>query len=138
MILRDWQSSKAKYDANYPDSQVKTVVVDLWPMEKTEAYIVERLKGYEIHKETPDNELPECTLADRWAKPSKYALMKKGRKSAIKLFDDNEAAELALLDKVNTQSGEFYIEERKGEQWKRCEYCSVSDFCNQYQEGMNG
>ena len=132
MILRDWQSSKAKYDQNYPDSQVKTVPIKLWPIEKTEEYLKSRIDLYEKFKETSDNLLPECSPQERWAKPPKYAIMKNGRKSAIKLFDQFDSAESAMVEIRKTKPGEFYIEERKGEMWKRCEYCSVSNFCNQF------
>ena len=38
--------------------------------------------------------VPYCSLSYRWATPSKWALMKDGRKSAIKLYD-TEAEELS-------------------------------------------
>jgi hypothetical protein len=134
MILRDWQASKAKFDPNYPDCQVQVVDIPLKPLELTELYIKRRIKRYEYYKNTPDNDLPLCTEHDRWAKPPKYATMKKGRKSAVKLFDDLESAESFIADTGKAE----YVEERKGELWKRCEYCSGSAFCNQYKEQING
>lgn len=132
MILRDWQASKAKYDPQYPDCQVQVIDVKLWDIDVSEIYIASRVDYYEEYIDCLDDQLPECSEADRWAKPGKWALMKKDRKSAIKLFDSHDDAEEAMIDRENTQSGNFYIEERKGELWKRCEYCSVSAFCNQY------
>lgn len=124
-ILRDWQKSKAIYDANYPQAQVAIIPLSLWPEEKTEEYIRERISLFEKYKDVIDNDLPECTPEERWAKPGKWALMKKGRKSAIKLYDEKHAGELEQ---------DQYWEERPGEMFKRCEYCSASAFCNQYQE----
>lgn len=125
MILRDWQKSKALYDNSYPQNQVHILPIRLWDTHETEAYLLERTSLFEQYKNTPDNDLPECSPADRWAKPSKWALMKEGRKTAIKLYD--EKPDIILEDKQ-------YLEERKADQWKRCEYCSASAFCNQYKE----
>jgi hypothetical protein len=123
-ILRDWQKSKALYDKKYPQSQVVIIPVRLWDKEEIERHIKFRINNFEKYN-IPDNELPECSPAERWAKPGKWALMKKGKKRAIKLYDEKQNFEL--------EPG-FFWEERKGEQWKRCEYCSVSSFCNQYLE----
>lgn len=130
MILRDWQASKAKYDPNYPDVQIQVIDIPLSDLVNTEDYIVDRINEYELWKDMPDKELPECTASDRWAKLPKYAVMKKGRKSALRVLDTKEAAETWMLHEGKGDS----IEERKGEMWKRCDYCSVSAFCNQYQD----
>jgi len=122
-ILRDWQKSKALYDKSYPQSQVVILPIKLWDKEETERHIKFRINNFEKYKNIPDDELPECSLVDRWAKPGKWALMKKGRKRAIKLYDKKPDFELEK---------DFYFEERKGELFKRCEYCSASSFCNQY------
>ena len=124
-ILRDWQQSKDIYDQNYPQSQVVVIPIQVWGEEETEEYIRLKIANFEKYKEVPDNELPECTPKERWAKPPKWALMKKGRKRAVKLFDEKPAGEL---------EPDHFWEERKGEMFKRCEYCSARDFCNQYQE----
>jgi len=72
-----------------------------------------------------------CTDDEVWRRDTKWALMKKNRKSAVKLFDSEEEAEKRL---VSEKSKQFYIEHRKGEAI-RCErYCNVQTFCNQYQQ----
>lgn len=129
MILRDWIASKAKYDAGYPDCQVQVIQIKLWPMEKREEYIKSRVRLYEKYKDYPDAELPNCTPEDRWAKASTFAVMKSGRKTALKVEDSREAAKEWMKKNFKGE----YIEERKGDEWKRCEYCSVSAFCNQFQ-----
>lgn len=128
MILRDWIASKAKHDTSYPDCQVQVIPIRLWTMAERFDYIGGRINLYEAYKDTPDNELPDCTPEERWAKPPKFAVMKKGRKSALKVCDAMEEAEAWMS---SNGKGE-YVEERKGEEWKRCEYCSVSAFCAQF------
>lgn len=130
LIMRDWQASKAKYDANYPQSQVKVLDIPLFSQEQTEKYLKTRVTYLMSFKDTPDNELPLCSDSYRWAKPSKWALMKDGRKSAVKLFDSQDEAERAMSAKGDTK---YYVEERKADEWKRCEYCSARAFCNQTQ-----
>ncbi len=132
MILRDFMKSKAGY-GNYPDIPIQTIKINLWDIETQEKYIKNRVDYYEKYKDTPDNDLPFCSETDRWVKPAKYAIMKKGRKTAVKLHDTLESAEqhLSNLDEKH------YIEKRDSEQWKRCEYCSVSKFCNQFLEGLS-
>jgi hypothetical protein len=125
MILRDWQKSRL-YDAGYPRSQVQVIDIKLWDMEKAEKYIKERLDLYESTKDLKDDKLPECTDKERWVKPARWALMKKNRKRAVKLYDTEIDATEAISEK------DHYVEERKSEQWKRCEYCDISNFCNQY------
>ena len=34
------------------------------------------------------SQFQKCSEAERWARPAKYAVMKKGRKRAVKLHDD--------------------------------------------------
>jgi len=125
MIMRDWQKSKADFDCKYPSSQVKVLDIPLFTQEQTEQYLKTRIDYLMSFKDVPDDELPLCTRVYRWPKPSKWALMKTGRKSAVKLFDKKEEAESQVTDE------KYYIEERKGDEWKRCEYCSAWKFCNQ-------
>lgn len=129
MLFRDWQKSKAKYDPQYPQSQVQKMDIKLWSVDEQERYLTERIQMFEQYKDTPDEQLPYCSLSYRWATPSKWALMKDGRKSAIKLYETEAEALNASKD-----DNKLYVQERPGEQYKRCEYCNARPWCNQYQE----
>ncbi|MHC1623300.1 MAG: hypothetical protein ACXQTR_01765 [Candidatus Methanospirareceae archaeon] len=129
MLFRDWQASKAKYDSNYPQSQVKVLPLTLWTMEEQRAFLGERISYFERYRDTPDYSLPPCTPTERWVKPGKWALMKEGRNSAIKLYTSEEEAQ------ENCTQPKQYVQERPSEQWKRCEYCDGKEFCSQYKEG---
>jgi hypothetical protein len=121
MIFRDWQKSKAMYDKDYPQQQIGIINVPLWPIEKMEAYLESRIKLFQSEN------IPECTQEERWNKGDKYAVMKKGGKRALRVFDNSEEA----ADMVSEGNGDI-IEIRKGEN-KRCEnYCNVKDFCPQF------
>jgi predicted component of type VI protein secretion system len=125
-IFRDWQKSKAKYDNKYPQSQVVRIKVDVWPEEKRLEYISERVAAHKSARNT----LPECTPDERWATPDKYAVMKKGRKSAVRLLETRELAEKYITDK-NVVGG--YIDFRRGESRRCADYCYVNGHCKQWE-----
>ena len=137
MILRDWMKSGAMRDpAQYPQNQVQIIDIPLWSQEKTQEYLEHRIALYEQYKGIPDGDLPPCSTKDRWAKPPKFAVMKKGVKKAAKVEDSRLAAEKwAQWALANGRKGPFYLEERPGDLWKRCEYCRVRPFCPQYKAG---
>ncbi len=133
MILRDWKKNELlRSKGGYPPRNVITIPIKLWTLEQQEKYIRDRIAYYESFKDVQDNELPFCTPVERWAKPSKWAVMKEGRKTAIKVCDTKEIAVQYISD--TGLDAKHYLEERPEEQWKRCEYCAASVVCNQYQD----
>lgn len=124
-ILRDWSKSKAKQDASYPQEPIQISDVPLMSNDETLAYMSERVALHEAAEKLADDNLPICTPEERWERPAKFAVMKKGRKSAIKLYDSKFEAEVALED------GQ-YIEHRPGECVRCNEYCEVNAFCAFY------
>jgi len=125
-VYRDWSRNRALNGGDYPPSQVQEVEIPMWPIEETEEYIKERVR---LHKDARIN-LPRCTAEDRWERPTKWAVMKTGRKSAIKLHDDEETAAIHI---ENIDKPGHYIQERPGES-VRCGYCRVAEFCEQRKE----
>ena len=93
----------------------------LWSDEQADAFIEERVRLHQL------DEPPHCSDEDVWAKPTKYALMKAGRKSAVSLHataGEAAAARAAL--------GAGYVEVRPGTA-ERCQnYCPVADYCPQW------
>lgn len=126
-LLRDWQKSKALRERDYPEIAHMEVDIPLWNQETTTDYLTERIR---LHRQTPP---PECTPEEKWERPTKYALMKTGRKSAVKLFDSRLEADMAL-DMTTKDRHLHYIEERPGV-CMRCEsYCNVNKFCPYYKK----
>lgn len=121
-ILKDWKKSKAKIDPNYPQVPVAVVNVPVWDLAETALYIEERVA---LHQAAEEGDVPECTDEERWFSGTKFALMKKGGKRAIKLFERK--------DEIGDIPDGTFIEERPGI-YRRCaDYCEVSGFCEQYQ-----
>jgi hypothetical protein len=97
--------------------------VPLWPSERATAFLTDRVR---LHIHGSETGVVECSDEERWARSTKYALMKEGRKSALKLYDNMSEAMAAQNSK------DTYVEERPGLQ-VRCEsYCAVSSFCPQF------
>lgn len=131
-ILRDWSKTKAQFDRDYPNVQVKRIKLPVWSLEDTQKFLETRIALLQQYENTPDDELPPCTEKDKWSKPTTYAVMKQGRKRALKLFDVE--LEAAIYAKQN----DGYVEVREGQEI-RCEsYCDVCTKCNYWQDKYGG
>lgn len=136
-ILKDHSKSKAKFDANYPQHPVfvKRFEFDQNDFDDIGMWLQHKFEELEACEKLPDDQLPLCSPEERWAKPAKWAVMKKGRKSAVKLYDAKNDAYLRAACENGTVSGNpFYVEERKGSDGKCDEYCSVCQFCSYWRE----
>lgn len=121
-ILRDWSKNEASRTSGYPQAQVVRLDIPLWGEAYTDAFIMERLALHRAAAPEP------CSDADRWVKPSKYAVMKRGAQRAVRLFDTaQEAEELA------SSSAAMYVEYRPGEAVRCQNWCPVSRWCSQWQ-----
>lgn len=129
VILRDWQSSQALRDSNYPPIPVLRLPVPVWPIEDTRGYLEERVR---LHQEAAYGDtLPECSAEERWEKTTAYAVMKPTRKTAIRVFSNpREAEELAA------KTDGAYVQVRPGEAIRCARYCAVAKFCDQYQREL--
>lgn len=136
-ILRDWNRSNAMRDPDYPRRNVAVVKVPMW----ADSYALEEMaRDVQAQMDARDGNARPCTDEERWCQPGKVALMKQGRKSAVKLFDTTkEAIEYIkgsniVLAELGTArgTGDHYLEARPTT-WRRCEdYCAVADFCEQW------
>ena len=132
-LIRDWSRREASVKADYPQAPIQVLELPLWPLEKTEAYIKERIDAHRLSKVQADwgDELPPCSDDDRWVRETKFAVKREGRKTAIRVFDtEQEAKDLAEKEKG-------YVEVRKGEAI-RCtgNFCGVAQWCSQYQQSL--
>lgn len=126
-ILRDWSKMEAERDLNYPQAQVVNINIPLWPAEKAEKYMRERVI---LHKQARVL-LPHCSPEDRWARPDVWAVMKNGKKRAEKLYStEAEARAHVGFDKS------LYVIHRPGVSVRCKNYCPVSKFCKQYQDSL--
>lgn len=134
-VMRDHSKRDAKYKENYPPYPVKRITFNFKDEDFTsiERWLVDKVAEIKVAESMPDDELPVCTPDQRFNSGDKYAVMKKGRKRALRVLDDYDQANSWMQN----NDGD-YIEERKGEDKKCLEYCSVCTFCNYWQEKYGG
>jgi hypothetical protein len=123
-IFRDWSVMEARRNADYPQKQVKVFNVPLWANETTRSFAHERVL---FHQVAQNVNLPQCTPEERWEKPTVYAVMKKGRVRAVRLYDNQTDAEKHVASEKNTS-----VVVRPGESTRCLNYCSAAPFCEQF------
>lgn len=136
-MLKDHKKSEVIRKADYPKHPVVVVQFDftLEEIEKCGEWLKERFEAIEQAEKLPDDELPVCTEEDRWRRPDKYAVVKKGRKTAVRVYDSEfEANERAQMENAQAGKDLFSVEFRPGSDPKCENYCSACEFCNYYHE----
>jgi len=129
-IGRDWSRAKSLRESDYPQEQVKVVPIELWDSTRATEFLEQRIR---LHEQAEESGVwPDCNDEDMWARPSEWALMRKGRKKAVKLFITKETAE-KWLDGILGGDKSHFIVEREGQRIRCQGYCPVSAFCSQYQ-----
>lgn len=131
-LLKDHSKSDAKRKPDYPQKPVYIYEFDVTEeaLKETENFIKNKVLSVSQAYEKSDDEIVPCSSEERWETLTKWAVMKEGRKTAIRVFENREDAEL-LLKSLN---GGHFLEERKGESKKCLDYCPCCEFCNFYKE----
>lgn len=141
-FILDWMEGN-KMREGYPQTPIVIKAFPMWSREFVVAYINNRLKAHA-------QDMPECTAKEMWARGEAWAVMKKGRKSALKIEGTKEAAWNWCLENGHakfTESGTedepdidmvfnsgIYIEYRKPK-YVRCEkFCPCSEHCSQFKD----
>jgi len=135
-ILRDWQRKQAEMKPDYPQSQVLAVEIPLWTDEQQSDFVHTRVALHQEAKKMVDSggAVPYCTDQERWLRGETWAVMKEGRKSAVRLHDSEEEAR----DTAESLGAGHSVDHRPGSPI-RCagNYCMVAQWCRQYQEELS-
>ena len=123
VILRDWSKNKARQTQDYPQAQVLRLDVPLWSEAETDDFIRQRIR---LHQAA---EPPACSDYDVWAKPTSYAVMKRGNVRAIRILNNRLEA-----DALASTSSNLYVDERPGEAIRCQDWCPVSHVCVQWRD----
>mgnify|MGYP003866293879 CR=1 FL=1 len=131
VFLKDHSKGKAKFDKKYPQTPLKVLRFDFNDKvkEDIEKLIKVKIKAIRQAEKTPDKDLPPCSEKERWYTGDKYAVMKKGKKRAVKLYTDKKQAY-----KRAQEDDSYYVQERPGINKKCEEYCDVKEFCPFYKQ----
>jgi len=129
---RDWRKGEAMKGGDYPQVPYVRIEVPLMPDAEVEAYVNQRIKLHIAE------EVPECTPEEKWERPTTWAVMKHGRKSALRVCDSMEQAYRYAKQKDLVKFGTFevfglkdnYSIVKRPGGCIRCEnYCPVRQFC---------
>jgi hypothetical protein len=146
IYINGWTVYKSYGDSAYPKAPYLKVPIPIWEESFTANYVSERLRVHNTraihmlrhlgthkiadldHWEEEGDEImanldaammmiPVCTDEERFAQPTKYAVMRDGQKKAVKLFDNPIDAEAFCGPKMS-------VVERKGGYMKCQFYCA--------------
>lgn len=133
-FFRNWsRMNLLREGKSYPMKQVEEIPIKLYDQETMRQYIKKRVR---LHQLAEVGEVPDCTPQERWSEPSSFAIMRPGRKTAVRIFPEKYMADSFLMAEKHKMP-DATIQERKGGS-KRCEmFCPVKKFCPQYKKEMN-
>ena len=130
-FLKNHNKRDAKVKAGYPKLPVQPIdfTFSERDFQEIEVWLKEKIAEVKRARELPDDRLPLCTQEERFNSGDKYAVMKKGRKTALRVLDSQEEAEQWMAS-----NGGDSIEIRPGEDKKCQDYCAAKEFCSYYKE----
>lgn len=138
VFLKDWSKTSARRDRSYPQKPILNIDHDFGEVFRSDvaadmiADLSFKIQEILMYKDAPEDQIPDCTPEERWERGEKWAVMKKGRKSAVKLHDKEFNAEQHLQD---LPAG-HYIEHRPGVPVKCVDYCNCASKCSYYKKYM--
>jgi hypothetical protein len=136
VFLKDWSKTQAKRDSSYPQKPIVEIEWDFGKVMRSdvaaelEADLARKIIEVLQYKDAPEEQIPSCTAEERWERGEKWAVMKSGRKKAIKLHDSEFSAEQHLSE---LPAG-HYIDHRPGVSVKCEDYCNCAEKCSFYRE----
>ena len=117
-VYLDWSAAEAARNHELPPRRLMVYDVDRWPTKDVEKFIESRIRQLQ----NPDL----CSAEERWERGEHWAVMKKGRKSALKRCQSAGEAEAMVLE----GSDDLYVEHRPGKPVRCLDWCPVREFCS--------
>ena len=139
MVLLDWNVGKS-WKAGYPKSNIIILDLPKWTFTQQESFLKKCVSLWKNSKSNDQAALPLCTQEERWAGSSTWKLYRKSNHNrATKTFPTEERAkEYLKVCKTNDKDKweDAVITEVKENPWKRCDWCAVQQFCDQYKNKL--
>jgi hypothetical protein len=138
ILLTDFSKTNAKRDPAYPQTPIVTLDWKFGVMNGEEAASIEeeftgKVEAILKASELKDDDIAPCTKEQRWERGECFAVMKKGRKTALKRFSNEFEAEA-----MAAASPDLYVEHRPGVSVKCEDYCLCKAYCNYYRDVVAG
>lgn len=135
-IIRDWSRRESTFKESYPNAPIKEIKIPIWEYEIRTEFIRSRIREHSaaLLAAESQEELPLCTPAQMWEKPTSWAIKKIGGSRAKKVLYSEIEAEMEFA-----RAGKGHeVEVRPGERTRCANYCQVSKFCSQYEAYLQG
>lgn len=135
-IFKDWTTTKAERLRDVNDIPAPTIPLEIWSRAKIEQFIYDQVIRHEACKDTPLDEIPYCTMEERWEKPTQYKALKftdgiPGKKaSAVKPTQEEI---IGFINSKKPKKNELYIyKEFKGKPTRCMGWCDLGNngLCN--------
>jgi hypothetical protein len=100
-IIRDWSRRDAQNKAGYPEAPVAVLDIPLWGMDERERFISQRIHAHSeaLFAAETSTEVPPCTPAECWEKPTTYAVKKEG---AVQVEEHDALTFVRLVNGVSS------------------------------------
>ena len=136
----DWIESQMVRDKEYPRAAIEQFEIEIWPKERQENYLHDRLALHKSCEEISDDELPVCSRKERWERHPggatvMYAILKsRSANRAINngVFDSLDAALERFKSNPKGITSESVIECRYAVPKKCLKWCAACNFCDWY------
>jgi hypothetical protein len=132
-IFRDFSKRKARRDKDYPQSGVQLIPIPLWPLDKAEAFIDERVRLHLEAEALPDSKLPPCSDSERWMQEGVWKVYGANKDRSLRNFT-GEGAEAAARALAKEKKAEAVFV--AGEAIRCTDYCKAAPFCQQLKREM--
>ena len=121
-FFTDWKKADMLKNSDYPPIPYLKVRLNLWSIKQLEMYLSERTVEFAFALGC----LPECTPAELWKDPDKWAVYRKaGQSKAFRVLETEGEAQALAADIGGT------VEYRPSKA-RRCGYCTARFVCSQY------
>lgn len=128
-VFSDFSKSKARTTQGYPRAKAAVIRVDDWGAERTQAYIEHRVKLHQAARQVRPEDVPVCSDQERWMRDAKFAVMKEGRKTAVRLLD-SELEALAYISDNGLSPQNHSVVYRPGEYVRCLDWCPARELCS--------
>ena len=150
--LKDWSKweayTKGGIHHGYPASEFVTIDLPLHQDNKDSErklvynWLMDRVGVHHAASELPDDQLPECSERDRWAKPSCWAVVYVGGRSPGRAypkassFQTKQEAERFMHSIIakTKKPPQLKVEYRPGAQTRCEDWCDVAQVCGQFRK----
>jgi len=131
-LLKDWSEGMKLKKSDYPEAPMLRFNIPLHDYNDVMLWFTERVQALIDCENLSDDDLPLCSDHERWHRPDKYAVIKRGRKRASAVLNSKAEAEAYIVDrKLDDQ---YKITHRPGEDVKCKRFCDCRHFCSHYRQ----